>query len=168
MKEKYHVQPKTKTPAIERKIAQRWGKELTEAGWTAIPNVIFQRQRALGLDSVDINILLQLAAYWWTPGNHPYPSKARIAGAIGIDPRTVQRHIARLESGGLIRRIPRRSAAGGSHTNQYDLTPLAAAAKPYALEELQEIARRTKENSEKLSRKRPKLDVINGGKKSAA
>jgi DNA-binding Lrp family transcriptional regulator len=144
------------------------GKELTEAGWTAIPNVIFQRQRALGLDSVDINILLQLAAYWWTPGNHPFPSKARIAEAIGIDPRTVQRRIAQLEKGALIKRIPRRLASGSSRTNKYDPTPLATAAKPYALEELQEVARRKKEKIEKLARKRPKLDVIEGDKKSAA
>lgn len=30
-----------------RKIGRRWGAELTAAGWTAIPNVIFQRQKAL-------------------------------------------------------------------------------------------------------------------------
>lgn len=35
-----------------------------KAGWTALPNVIFERQRALGLDAIDVNIILHIASYW--------------------------------------------------------------------------------------------------------
>ena len=75
-----------------------------KAGWTLLPNVIFERQQALGLDPMDVNILLHLASYWWTEESKPFPSKTTIAKAIGVDPRSVQRRIARLEKGYLIRR----------------------------------------------------------------
>ncbi|MEJ8852863.1 hypothetical protein [Variovorax rhizosphaerae] len=62
-----------KPVATDRKIEQKWGTALAASGWTGIPNVLFQRQRALGLTSLDVNIILQLAAYWWEPGQ-PAPS----------------------------------------------------------------------------------------------
>jgi hypothetical protein len=46
-----------------------------DAGWTVIPNVLIERQRALGLDSLDLNILLVLASMWWDAENPPWPSK---------------------------------------------------------------------------------------------
>lgn len=54
---------------------KKWGLDLMKAGWTLLPNTIFMRQRALGLDSVDINILLVLLSYWWQADNLPFPSK---------------------------------------------------------------------------------------------
>lgn len=70
-----------------------------DAGWTVIPSVIIERQQVLGLDALDVNILLHLATYWWTPDNKPHPAKKTIADAIGVEPRTVQRRIAALEKG---------------------------------------------------------------------
>jgi hypothetical protein len=40
-----------------------------KAGWSAIPNIIIEKQRALGLDALDVNILLHLIQYWWTEDN---------------------------------------------------------------------------------------------------
>ena len=95
----------------DRKIAQKWGAALTGAGWTAIPNVIIKRQKALGLTPLDVNIILQLLTYWWECENLPRPSKATIAAAIGVDPRTVQRRIASMEKAQFIKRVPRTSSA---------------------------------------------------------
>ncbi len=39
-----------------------------DAGWTAIPSIILDKQHALGLDPIDVNILLQLAKHWWFNG----------------------------------------------------------------------------------------------------
>jgi len=39
------------------KLEAKWSEPLIEAGYTVVPNVIFQRQRALGLSPLDINIL---------------------------------------------------------------------------------------------------------------
>src|SRR5262245_14645826 len=110
----------------------KWTAALMRAGWTVIPNIIFERQQALGLGPIDINILLHIVSYWWEPHNKPHPSKTAIASAIGVDPRTVQRHIAALERGGLIRREQRRTSRTGSKTNIYHLDGLIAAATPYA------------------------------------
>ena len=54
-----------KPASTDRKIAQKWGAALAGAGWTAMPNVIIKRQKALGLTPLDVNIILQLLTYWW-------------------------------------------------------------------------------------------------------
>jgi hypothetical protein len=72
----------------------------------------------------------------------------------------VRKRIQKLEHGGLIRRIPRRLALGGSSSNAYDLAPLLKAAEPYSQEELARRAERKCENLEKLSRKRPRLKIV--------
>jgi hypothetical protein len=100
---------------------KKWSPTLMKAGWTLLPNVLFERQQALGLDSLDINILLHIASYWWSDGSKPHPSKVTIAKAIGIEPRSVQRRIAALEAANLIRREERRISRTGSKTNIYHL-----------------------------------------------
>jgi hypothetical protein len=151
---------KPKVASTERKIEQRWGTPLTKAGWTAIPNVIFQRQKALGLTPLDITILLQLAAYWWEPDDLPRPSKKTVADTIGVHPRTVQKRIAAMETAKFIQRIPQKSKAKGNNPNLYDFSGLIAAAIPFAQEELQEIEHRTHAKAAKLARKKPKLAAV--------
>jgi predicted transcriptional regulator len=121
-----------------RQNEAKWTRVLMDAGWTAIPSIILEHQKALGLDPLDLNILLQLAKYWWVAGNPPRPSKRRIAEAIGIDPRTVQRRITRLENVGLIRREARRGKYGGTSTNAYHFDGLIAKVTPYAKKALDE------------------------------
>ena len=106
------------------------------------------------------HIILQLLAYWWEPGNLPHPSKATIAAAIGVNPRTVQKRIAAMETAKFIKRIERRTTRSGSATNLYDFSGLIAAAQPFAKEELQEIEQRKKDKAAKLERKRPRLAVV--------
>ena len=90
---------KAKKPiAAENKaIEQRWGKDLVAAGWTAIPNVLFECSQQLGLKHLDVVIILHLAGYWWHAGNDPFPTKETLAKKIGVTPRTIQRSIAELE-----------------------------------------------------------------------
>lgn len=116
---------------------KKWGPDLVNAGWTILPNMIFMRQRALGLDSMDINILLVLLSHWWRADNLPYPSKRTIAEAIGCDESTIRRRIKKLEGGKLIKRIIRRVDNDRNKTNQYDFSGLIEAATPYAKEEIQ-------------------------------
>ncbi|WP_211961471.1 helix-turn-helix domain-containing protein, partial [uncultured Bradyrhizobium sp.] len=143
---------------------KKWTATLMKAGWTVLPNVIFERQRALGLDAIDINIILHIASYWWTAEGKPFPSKRTIAAAMDIEPRTVQRRIAAMEAARLIRREERRSSANGSQTNVYHLDGLIAAAKPYALEKIQERDEKIQAKAARASRKgKPKLSVVKGG-----
>jgi hypothetical protein len=159
------VTDKATTPNTEqdKRIRSKWGKHLTDAGWTALPNIIFERQHALGLDSLDINILLHLAGYWWHPKDMPRPSKETLAKAIGVHARTIQRRIAELEKGGYVKRIKRKASAGDNLPNEYDLSGLIRAAEPFALEKLNDIENRQQENAKRLARKRP-IRVIKGGK----
>ena len=140
---------------------QKWSKTLMDAGWTAVPSVIIERQKALGLDPTDVNIILHLASYWWTRDNKPHPSKRTIAEALDVTPRTVQRRIAALEKAGFIHREQRRIRGKGSRTNRYHFDGLINAAQPFAKEKLEERARREKEDKARPGRKgRPRLTVV--------
>ncbi len=152
-----------KTQAVEtlRVNEQKWTKTLMKAGWTCMPNVIIERQQVLGLDAIDINILMHLASYWWTPDNLPHPSKKTIAAAMGVDPRTVQRRIAAMESSRFIRREQRRRRGMGSLTNRYHFDGLIKAATPYAKEKIEEIKQREAERQQRAERKgKPRLSLV--------
>jgi hypothetical protein len=140
---------------------KKWTPTLMKAGWTVLPNVLFERQQALGLDPLDISILLHMASYWWSEGSKPHPSKATIAKAIGIEPRSVQRRIAALEKDKLIRREERCISKTGSKTNVYHLDGLIEAAQPYALEKIEEQKVKAALRDARATRKgKPKLKLV--------
>jgi len=154
--------PVAKSPAQSLKTNEaKWSKPLMNAGWITFPSVIVEYQKALGLDALDVNIVLHLANYWWTEDNKPHPSKATIAAAMKVDPRTVQRRIAEMEKGGLIRRQERRIRGKGSLTNLYHLDGLIEEATRFAEEKLEERARRKREDKARSDRKgRAPLKVV--------
>lgn len=140
---------------------KKWGPDLMKAGWTLLPNTIFLRQRALGLDSRDINILLILLSHWWTADNLPFPSKKTIADAIGCDPSTVRRRIKAMEAGGFLRRIERRMDRDRNKTNLYDFSGLVKAATPYAIEEVHAREQNREDRAKRVKRKgRPHLKAV--------
>jgi predicted transcriptional regulator len=151
---------KPTTTGEVKAVEKKWTRPLADAGWTALPNVIFERQHALGLDPLDINIILHLASYWWKAGNDPYPSKSTIAAAIGVNPRTVQRHIAKLEAAGFVSRTARSSKKSGRLSNQYSFTGLIKECTPFALERIEEKKKRMSEATARAKRKRPLLTVV--------
>jgi hypothetical protein len=141
----------------------KWSKPLMAAGWTALPSIIIEKQHALGLDALDMNIIVHLSHYWWTPDNLPHPTVERIAETLGVKPRTVQKRIKSLHELGLIEREERRHTSRGSIQNLYGFKGLIAKATPFAMEKIAEIETRQKAKAERLSRKRPKLTVLPGG-----
>ena len=145
-----------------KRLKARWTGPLIDAGYTVIPNAILLRQQALGLDSVDLNILMQIASYWWSSNEFPFPSKERIAKAIGAkDKSTVRKRLAALEKANLIQRITRPGRHGGNDSNAYDLTPLIKAATPYAHEMIQEVAEKKAAKTAKLAKKgKPVLKAV--------
>lgn len=150
---------KAEAQEVDKSVAAKWSAPLARAGWTSIPNVIFERQHALGLSSLDINILLHLAGYWWKPKDFPHPSKATLAKAIGVTPRTIQKRIAGMEAAQYIKRVARKTSSGDNDTNVYDLSGLIEHAKPFALERIEDRERRKREQTERLTRKKP-LKVV--------
>ncbi len=139
---------------------RKWSKTLMDAGWTALPSVIIENQRQLGLSPLDLNIVLYLASKWWTPEGKPFPSKNTMAKAMDVHPRTIQKHIAALEVAGFVRREERRTETG-SKTNIYHLDGLIKAANPFAVEKVAEL----KDKAEAVRRKQvrrgaPKLHLV--------
>jgi hypothetical protein len=148
-----------KQDARQLKVNERkWTKTLMDAGWTVIPSVILDRQQALGLEPADVNILLHLAKYWWEKDRLPFPSKRAIAECMGVSESTVQRRIASMEAGGLIKRVYRFSGKHkGQQANAYDFSGLIKEATPYAEEALQARANRRKADAARRTRKRLRL-----------
>jgi DNA-binding transcriptional regulator YhcF (GntR family) len=145
---------------ILRKNEAKWSKPLMAAGWNALPSIIIEKQQALGLDAIDMNIIVHLSNYWWRADTLPFPSVEKIAKAIGVKPRTVQKRVTALQAGGLLTRIERRKTRYGSDTNLYSFDGLIKAALPYAEEKLANRAKRAEEEEDRLARKKPKLTLV--------
>lgn len=133
---------------------QKWGTTLMQAGFTIIPNVIIERQKALGLDGIDLAILAHLAAHWWFVDRRPFLSKRTLADALGVNPSTIRRHIAEMEQGGLIKRIERFSKERGRESNEYDFSGLIERAKPFAEEVIAEREDKQQKRADRAKRKR--------------
>lgn len=156
--------PKSSAAATDKILEAKWGKTLISAGFTALPDVIFQYQKALKLKPLDVLILLHLASYWWKPNENPWPAKGTIAESIDVDPRTVQRSIKKMEDLGYVKRIARIARAGDNLTNEYDLRGLVKAANKFAVEKNERKAKRAAED--KSRRTTPAtFALIDGGKK---
>jgi len=83
---------------------RKWGGA-EKAGFQIVPNVIFRAQKHLGLDSVDVVILLNLTLHWWSAASLPFPSPALIANRMGLSKRTVERRIKALEKKKFLKRL---------------------------------------------------------------
>jgi predicted transcriptional regulator len=146
-------------------LPAKWGAEAIQAGWVALPSIVLERQDALGLDPIDVNVILHIAKHWFDPGNLPHPSKGSIAKAMNLSPRTVQKHISRLHELGFLKRIERRGPKGtrGSQTSKFDFSGLAAKIKPYAIEALEQREEARMRKLERLRRKRPLVFIEEEG-----
>ena len=140
---------------------EKWTAALMDAGWTVIPSIILDKQHALGLDPIDVNILLQLIKHWWFRDHLPHPSKATIAELMNVNPSTVRRRISRMVDAGFIKRVSRYDAKhGGQTSNAYDFDGLIQAATPFALEALSTREERHTEDAVRRSSKKPKPKLV--------
>lgn len=144
-----------------KQLQRKWGPELLGAGWVALPSIILERQDALGLDALDINIILHIAKHWFEAANLPHPSKGSIARAMSVTPRTVQKRISILHELGFLRRIERRGPKGtkGSQTSQFDFTGLIEKATPLAIEAVREREEIRQMRMARLSRRKPRVET---------
>lgn len=154
---------KTKASATElRENERKWGKALLAPGWTLVPNILLTKQHALGLDPVDINILLQIMKHWWRADEAPFPSHGKLAETMNIDISTVKRHLKGLRAAGLITWKSRKRPDGGRASNVYDLSGLIKHALPFAEEEMEERQEKVAVRKRRQARKKaqPKLRVV--------
>jgi predicted transcriptional regulator len=131
----------------------KWTEALMSAGFTVLPSIILDKQRALGIDSIDLNILLQLVKHWWKKDDLPYPSKDTLSELIGVSASAVRKRIQRLEKEGLVERISRYDTKGGQQSNFYKFDGLISKMTPYAQEA---IDLRKQQQAERLNLRRKK------------
>jgi hypothetical protein len=146
-----------------RRNEEKWSKALMDAGWTALPSILLEKQAELKLDPKDINIILHLASFWWYSNNLPYPSKARLAAAMKVDVSTSRRHITKMVNLGYIERVARfHDHHNGQDTNFYNLEGLIKAATPFAIEKNRDKAKRAEARAAGKAPKNAKLKLVGG------
>ena len=96
-----------------RASEKKWGKEVIAMGSCLVPSLLLRAQNRLGLNPTQLAVPMQLCDFWWDRDRKPYPGKAVLAERLGLGPRQVQRHIADLETAGLVKRVERRAIHGG-------------------------------------------------------
>jgi predicted transcriptional regulator len=110
-------------------IAEKWGRDVAERGFSQIPNYLLLLNQFLDQDHklspVELLVLLQLVGTWWRKDAMPFPSMSTLAVRCGVSDRQIQRAINQLVKVGLLRRINRRKQ-GIIASNAYDLAPLVA------------------------------------------
>ena len=124
-----------------------------------VPSPLLRAQRRLGLSPTQLAVLMQLCDFWWDSERKPYPSKAT---RLGLSPRQVQRHVAELETAGIVRRTQRRLSHGGKTTNSYDLGGLVKL-EP----EFREVEGKARAARWAVSRPRHKRNQSEGGREPA-
>lgn len=108
-------------------LREKWGDKIMSAGWVLLPTALIEGQREIGLDPVDLALVLHLTRFWWRRDDLPYPSKQRLAKEMGMQPRSIQRRLARLEKLHLVKRHPRHDKKTGRHLSScYSLDGLIA------------------------------------------
>ncbi|HEX3804973.1 MAG TPA: helix-turn-helix domain-containing protein [Solirubrobacteraceae bacterium] len=108
------------------KIAERFPAGVLGAGFTAIPNELYDHRVELGLDSNELALIPALERRRFERGDEVWPSRKTLAEKTGLSVRTISRAIANLERKGLLGvRQPGNATQGvGRASNRYDLEPL--------------------------------------------
>jgi len=81
----------------------KWGVTAL-AGFQQVPDALLMKQQALGLDALDVLVLLNITSFWWRGDQPPYLRPKLIAGRLDVTVRSVQRVLKKLEEKKLIRR----------------------------------------------------------------
>lgn len=140
---------KTASPS-DGELKKKWGADAYSLGWTAIPNIVIERQQTLKLDSLQLNLILILLKHWWRKDDAaPFPTKKTLGEITNRDPTTIQRKMRELEQKGYVTRQVRRTNGGGQQSNGYDLSGLITAVQKLSKEEKASRAKREREDAKK-------------------
>lgn len=125
-------------PEQDTILARKWSPEVISLGYTAVPDILLTHMGSLGLSPTELVLLLQLLRYWWTFEKLPFPSKRKLAQAIGCSEKNVQKVMKGLEERGFVLRLQRRRDCdcNRSESNLYSLDPLVAKLRALAPEEV--------------------------------
>lgn len=92
---------------VDAELYEKWGEIIKGygGGFTAIPNLILKKQGELELKPSELNVLMNLIRFWWSPENLPFPDIEKMAVEMGVSERTLYRSVSSLEEKGFIKRI---------------------------------------------------------------
>lgn len=138
-------------------ITKKWGKSVSERGFTQIPIYLLNINRFLKpefrLKPTEFIVILQLVSTWWKADDNPFPSIATLAARCGVSKRQVQRSINRLDEMGFISRNNRKEE-NMILSNSYNLKPLVSIINAISEEYPSEYPRKvTISDREKISEK---------------
>ena len=127
--------------------AAKWGQAL-DAGFQIIPNVLVRGQARLGLDALDVVILLNVNMHWWRPGDLPFPQPRVIAHRVGVSTRTIERRLEELERKGMLERLPPEKSPKQLARRRIDLSGLVSRLQDFARENLSKRAKRSEHDAD--------------------
>jgi DNA replication protein len=107
-------------------LSVRFGDELMQDGFTAIPNLVLDHYAELGITPAEMLWTIHVWEYWWTRRD-PYPSLTSIADKMGVSRRQSQRYAESLREKGFLETNVRILGGVGQSTNEYDFTPMLRA-----------------------------------------
>lgn len=142
--------PAAKKPSSTERI---WGKAVYGHGYAGIPSLLIQAQRRLGINPMQMNIIVQLLDYWHEPSRKPFPTKRDLAKRMDVTEKTIQNNMRALEKAGIVQREQRKTAAGDWNSNIYHLDGLVA--KVQAMEP-EFAAEKTRRRERKAALQTPK------------
>lgn len=134
----------------QKTLTKKWGGEIMALGFTAVPDILLKRMAKLNISATEMVVMIQIMSYWWSADQLPFPSKKKIAVAIGCGEKTVQRTLSRLVELNLINRKERRRAKDRNESNVYDFSPLIEQLKPMAIEETENLKREREAKEERM------------------
>jgi hypothetical protein len=110
---------------------KKWGDRCIDSGYQIFPDVLLKCQRYMGLEAIDVVILLNITMQWWKHQDLPYPRPSFIAKRMEVSTRTVERRIARMQKQGLLIRKPSEEVRGKT-VRKFDLSGLITELTKYA------------------------------------
>lgn len=119
------------------KIVKKWGLAASggRCGWQGIPDLLLKKQYDLELTATDLVVLLNITMEWWDAEQLPHPRPSQIAKNMGVDTRTVERSIKRLQDKNLVERLPSKPIGeSGRKVREYTLSGLKTRLLKYAFE----------------------------------
>jgi hypothetical protein len=135
--------PESESDGAGKVARMKWGNSLN-SGFQIVPDVLFRCQKVLGLEVIDLVILLNITTHWWHYDDLPHPRPSVIAQRMNLSTRTVERRIVELQKKGYLRRLEARRKNGRT-VRPYDLSGLVEKLKEVSMVNL--VQRRSIRNA---------------------
>ncbi len=121
------------------RAVEKW-EDAAEAGFQTLPDILLRKQVDLGLSPTDMLVLINITMHWWYREQLPFPRSATIAERMGVDARTVQRSIRKMQDLKLVERETE-TLEDGTTRSVLNLSPLVERLSGFARRDPNYVAR---------------------------